>query len=297
MKKNRLVLPLFFSMLLLALVLACNNRETTPVYQPAFVSDTSNQNTIVIGFPSFSYSQAMGPTIEYINAHLRGTRLKAHACVSWEEFLSLLGQRKFDLSIVNGLVACTAGGNGYEIRGKISSDEPNASLIITRRSSHINKVSDLKGKKIAIVPSNLIPASMMGKYYLYTNGLDVNTNIHTEKVASFEAAIISAYLGKSDAAICPARNWNIYLRDHPDVLSKVEVKWRTPPFEHNAILVNKKLDKKITASLLNILFSMSTKSEARSALNNASIDGFEKADSTMYRSLQEFKRKYDSVIF
>lgn len=297
MNRLRFVKIIFLLLLLSVAYAACNDNDSTAVYQPVFTSDSSNQNTIIVGFPSFSYSQSMEPTIEYLNAHLQGTRIKVHACVSWEEFISLLDQRKFDLSIINGIVACRAASNGYSIRGKITSDDPNSGYIITRKDSHISEVKDLKGKKIALVPSNLIPITMMGKYYLYQKGLDVNVNIHTEKVASFEAAIISVYLGKSDAGICPVRNWNIYVRDHPEVMSKVEIKWETPAFEHNAILIKNTVDKGVATNLLNLLFSMHNKIDAKTALSKASINGFEKADSTVYKPMLDFKRKYDSVIF
>ncbi len=277
--------------------LSCSDKDPNVDYRPAFSADTVKQHVIIMGFPNFSYSEIAGPLVEYINAHLSGTRMKVHACVNWDEFVSFLNQGKFDITFINGIVASQAKAYGYSIRGKITSDYPYSSLIVTRKNSGINKVTDLKGKKIALVPSNIIPATMMGLYHLHQNGLDVNLNIHKESVASFEAAILSVYLGKSDAGISPKRNWNVYVRDHPEILSKVEIKWETPTLEHNAILVKNSVDEKVASELMNVLFSMHGTKEAKSALDKLDISGFDKANNETFKPMLDFKKKYDLVIF
>ncbi len=250
-----------------------------------------------MGFPNFSYSQTGGPMLKYLNAHLSGNRIKVHACVDWEEYISFLNQGKFDITIINGMVASEAKKHGYSILGKVTCDEPYSSLIITRKNSDIHKATDLKGKKVAMVPSHIIPATMMGVYYLYKKGLDVNLHIQTEAVASFEAAILAVYLGKSDAGICARRNWNVYIKDHPEILSKVEIKWETQALEQNAVLIKNTVDGKLVSHLMKLLFSMGENKDARKALERLGISGFEKADNDAYRSMLDFKKKYDSVIF
>jgi phosphonate transport system substrate-binding protein len=287
----------FICLSLSGLVFACSNSDSSIAYQPAFAADTSNQTVIVMGFPNFSYSESSALLVEYLNAHLSGARIKVHACVDWQEFISFLDKGKFDIILTNGIVASQAAEKGYSIHGKITSDYPYTSLIITQKNSNINKVTDLKGKKVSLVPSSVIPATMMGEYYLYENGLDVNLNIHKESVASFEAGILSVGLGKSDAAICPKRNWNVYLKNHPEILLKAEVKWETPPLEHNAILIKNSVDKKVIAQMMDLFLSMHNAKDAKSALDKLDITGFAKADNATYKPTMDFKKKYDEVIF
>jgi len=295
--KNKSIVKFFFWIFPLCFALAaCNSQNSGKEYQPVFVADSSSQNTLVLGFPNFSYSETAALLVEYLNAHLPNVRVKVHACVDWNEYLSFLNQGKFDIGLVNGIVACEATNYGYSICGKVSSDEPYSSLIITQKNSGINKVTDLKGKKVALVPSNTIPSTMMGMYYLYDNGLDVNLLIHKENVASFEAGIISVYLGKSAAAICPRRNWSVYVREHPEMLSKVEIKWETEPLEQNAVLIKNTVDKKVVSDLMNLLFSMHDAKDAQPALQKLDITGFEKADNEVYKPMLDFKLKFDSLI-
>jgi ABC-type phosphate/phosphonate transport system substrate-binding protein len=297
MKKLHL-LKLALRALLLNLVLnSCNNPDTESGYKPEFATDTTNQKVIVMGFPNFSYSENSTLLIQYLNAHLSGTIIKVHACVDWGEFVSFLNQGKFDMTLTNGIVATQSIEKGYSISGKISGTDPYTSLIITKKNSGITSATDLKGKKIALVPSNIIPSTMMGLYFLYQNGLDVNMNIHKENVASFEAGLLSVYMGKSDAAICPRRNWNIYVKAHPEILTKVEIKWETPALEQNAVLIKNTIDMKTKSDLMDLLFSMQTTKEGKAALDQLDINGFEKADKSNYQPMLDFKRKYDSVIF
>ncbi len=287
----------FFSLLII--INGCENRGTTKAesYEPTFSADSLKQRTIVMGFPNFSYSETAESTIEYLNAHLSKTKIKVRACVNWDEYTRFLNQGKFDIILINGIVATEATAHGYSILGKITSNDPYSSLIITAKNSTITKLNDLKGKKIALVPANNIPATMMGMYYLHQKGLDVNLNIHKENVASFEAAILSVYLGKSDAGICARRNWNVYVKEHPEILQKVEVKWETPPLEHNAIVVKNSVDRKAVSELMKAFFSMHGKQDAKAALERLDITGFEKADINTYKPMMDFKQKYDKVIF
>jgi ABC-type phosphate/phosphonate transport system substrate-binding protein len=276
--------------------MACNTNPTQE-YQPTFSSENAKEDILVMGFPNFSYSETAAPLIQYLNAHMKNTRIKVQACVNWDEYIKLLYEGKFDITLVNGIVASDATRHGYSIHGKLIGIDPYTSLIITKKNSGIGQCSDLKGKKVALVPSNIIPASMMGMYYMYQNGLDVNLYIHKIAVASFEAGIISVYSGESDAAICPRRNWNIYIKEHPEIISKVGIQWETSSVEANALLLKNSVDPKVRSALTNILFSMRDKKDAKSVLEKFDIKGFEAANIETYRSMLEFKKKYDSVIF
>lgn len=294
---NRIPLVSLF-ILLVSVFSGCDSNDSSITYQPSFVADTSTENSLVMGFPSFSYSETGSPLVAYLNAHLTGEKkVIVKSAVDWKEYLNYLKQGKFDITIINGMLASEATRYGYAILGKITSDDPYSSFIITRKGSGITKVTDLIGKKVSMVPSNLIPATMMGMYFLHQHGVDVNLKITKESVASFEASIISVYLGKSDAGICARRSWNVYVKEHPEVLSKVEVKWETPPLEHNAVLIKNTVDRKDASQLMNILFAMHGKKDARKALDRLDISGFEKANYNTYKPMLEFKKKYDAIIF
>ncbi len=275
---------------------ACDPKSPPPSYQPVFASDTSGNKTLIWGFPSFSYCENAEQIVKYINKRLLHAHIVVKACVNWDEYVSYVNQHAFDISLVNGLEALDATHNGYSIFGKIMNDGEYTAVIFARKDAHIKKVSDLTGKKIAMAPSRMVPGTMMPLYYLYEHGLNVNRDITKVHVSSFESAIISTYLDKSEAGICMKRNWIVYIRDHPEILTKVELKWETPPLVNNALLVKNNTDKEITAQLMSLFFTMHTDPEGKMALNLLDISGFEKANNDTYKSTLDFKRKYDAAI-
>jgi phosphonate transport system substrate-binding protein len=283
------------------LLLACLafdgcNDKSADIYEPTFAPDTSGNETLVWGFPSFSYCENAELIVKYLNKRLSGAHIVVKACVNWDEYVSQLNQNKFDISSVNGIQAVDATLNDYTIFGKIMDDTQYSAVIVTRKDEHIKEVSDLKGKSIAFAPSRMVPGTMLPLYYLCEHGLNVNSDIKKVPVSSFESAIISTNLGKSDAGLCLKRNWLVYVRDHPEVLSNVELKWETPSLINNAMIINNKTDKKLTDQLLVLLFSMHTNKEGKEALALLNISGFEKASNETYKPVLDFKKKYDAVI-
>ena len=283
--------------LIFLLTFACKPKGPADAheYQPLFSADTLEKNTLVFGFPSFSYSKSAEKLIKYINANSTGFHVKMKACISYDEYVGLLKQKKFDVTVIGGIEALAQPDSNYTIVGKISNDEAYSSVMFSRRNAGIIKVSDLKGKKVALVPSKAL-GSMMPLYYLHNNGLDVNHDIVRVNVSSFESAIIATYLGKSDAGMCLKRNWNVYVANHPEILSKVVLNWETPPLINNALLFKKGIDSTTMSQLKALLFSISNSPDGKMALDEVGVSGFEKANRNTFTPLLEFQKRYDSVI-
>ncbi len=122
---------------------------TKDAYKPVFAFDSVGKNTLLFGFPSFSYSETAEPLIRYLNTHLSGVHIKMKACVSFEEYLDYLNHNKFDFTLVNGIQAIKAENNGYSIVGKVSDDDKYAGVIFVRKDAGVKKITDLKGETVA----------------------------------------------------------------------------------------------------------------------------------------------------
>jgi phosphonate transport system substrate-binding protein len=288
----------FCSLLLLTTIISCNNRDSdkASAYQPVFSSDSSGKKILLLGLPSFSYSETAAPLVRYLNVHLPGLHIKMKACVSFDEYLEYLNDQKFDLTLINGIQALDAINKGYSIFGKVTDDDKYAGVIFTQKNAGIEKPADLKGKKLALVPSRTIPGTMMSMYYLHQNGLNVNHDITQVKVSSFESAIIAVYIGKSDAGVCLKRSWDVYIRNHPEILTKVSVKWESPPLINNALLAKRTMDSTVRSQLVGLFFSMQNSPEGKEVLRSLDFSGFQKADNDTYQPMMDFKRKYDAAI-
>ena len=290
--------PIFFVFALLCFALVACNHDSKPAtaYKPVFISDTLKNNTLLLGFPSFSYSETAEPLVRYLNARLSGIHVKMKACVSFDEYVDYLNHNKFDFTLINGIQAVDASNKGYSIIGKVIDDDKYAGVIFIRKDAGIKKITDLKGKTVALFPSKTVPGTMMPLYYLYQNGLNVNSDIIRVNVSSFESAIIATYIDKSKAGMCLKRSWDVYIKNHPEILSKVEVKWQTPVLINNALLIKNSMDTAVSAQLMNLLFSMQTTMDGKAALNKLQFTGFKKADQGTYKPMIDFKRRYDAVI-
>jgi phosphonate transport system substrate-binding protein len=298
MKTNRRSRYIFFGFLHVVLFASCTgiDSSTPSSYKPVFAADTVDDNTLILGFPSFAYSETAEPLVKYLNAHLKGLQVKLKACTTYEEYLALIRKQEFDFTLINGFQALAVKDSGYTIFGKITNDKQYSAVIFSRKDAQIKSVSDLKGKAIALVPSRIIPGTMMPLYYLHKHGLNVNEDIQRIDVSSFESTILTTYLGKSEAGACLTRSWNVYISSHPEILSRVELKWETPPLVNNALVFKSSLDGKTIALITRLLFSMHTTEEGRLATEKLGISGFEKADDEIYKPMIEFKKRYDSLI-
>jgi phosphonate transport system substrate-binding protein len=298
MKRAPVSKLVFCFLTLSAAIVACSHRNPgkESAYSPVFAFDSSDKKTLLLGFPSFSYSETAEPLIKYFNAHLSGLQIKMKACVSYDEYLYYLDHNKFDLTIINGIQALSEVDKGYSIVGKVVDNDQYKGVIFIRRNAAIETIADLRRKTIAFVPSRTIPGTMMPLYYLYQNGLDVNHDIFPLNVSSFESAIIATYLHKSEAGVCLKRSWNVYIKNHPEILEKVELKWESPPLLNNALLVRNSIDSAKKSQLLNLFFSMQNNRDGKEALDRLEFNGFEKANTDTYKPMMDFKRKYDAVI-
>ena len=284
------ILPLCISLL------SCNSKtsDSTTGYQPEFSPDTSGQNTVIFAFPYFSFGEKAEPLIKYLNKHLKGAQLKSKCYADPSDYFDDLAKVKFDLTLVNGLYAIQAEKGGYSIKVKIAGGY--SGVIVTRKEAKIKQVTDLKGKKIAFSSYKMFPSCMMPLYYLYQNGLDVNHDIIPVNVPTADASLVAAYSGESDAGFCLKRNWELNTKEHPEFLSRLELKWTTPPLPDLALIVKNTTDQKITVQISGLLLSLHKTEEGRAALKSLGIDGFEKANTETYKPMRDFKAKYDSII-
>ncbi|MFA7273784.1 MAG: phosphate/phosphite/phosphonate ABC transporter substrate-binding protein [Crocinitomicaceae bacterium] len=296
MKKISAVQRFFLCFIFVFVLFACNRKDEAVDYRPEFAANTSGTKILIWGFPSYTYCESAELIVRYLNKHLTGVKIVIKACTSWDEYLQYLNDNKFDITMVNGIEALDATKHGYSIFGKIKDDSQFSTVIFSRKDANIQAVSDLKGEKIALVPSNMIPGTMMPLLFLFEKGLNVNKDIEIFPVSSFESTILSTYLNKSKAGLCMKRKWDVYVRDHPTMLDKIELKWETPALINNALLIKANTDREIVAELSSLFFQIHDSKEGRLGLEQLEISGFETADSETYVPMLDFKKRYDAVI-
>ncbi len=160
--------------------------------------------------------EVYGPIIDRINLAMPDVILKLEASRNYEEFDKKLYSGHFDLAMPNPYQTIRALAHGYRVFGKMGDDDDFRGIILVRKDSGIQKVTDLKGKVVAYPAATALAATMMPQQYLQNHGLNINTDIENRYVGSQESSIMNVLLGHVAAAATWPVPWKIFVAEHPE---------------------------------------------------------------------------------
>lgn len=276
---------------------ACKNSSSKQEkYEPAFSSDSSGKKVLIFGVPSLQFFETTDPLIKYLNKNLNGVQIRTVACITFDDYLDKLKKKYFDFTILNGVQALDEEKNGYSIVGKMGDDDKYRGVIFVRKDSAIENFSDLQGKTMSLAGPTALAGTMMPLFYLYKNGVDVNKDIKRLYVASFESSIMNVYMGNCAAGAAWLVSWEHFIKERPEVATRVFVKWKTPSLPNTAVIIRNNVDKETANELTRLLLTLHNNEEGKKALEVLTISKFEKADSNTYKVLRDFMKEYNSVI-
>lgn len=119
------------------------------------------------------------------------------------------------------------------------------SQILVRKNSGITKLSDLKGKKIAVQDTTSTAGWIFPIVSLYKQGININKdNIKTVQVKGHDQGVLAVYNGNADAAFVFQGARKIVTKDAPDVMDKVVPLYTTAKIPNDTITVRKDLSEK-----------------------------------------------------
>jgi len=150
------------------------------------------------------------PLMRYLSEKT-GYEFKLVIPKNFEEFIQIVSEGKVDFSYQNPYVfsivskkypvkalAITVGEDCGQDEG-ICGDERFRGIIITRVDSNINKIEDLKGKKIMIVSPTSAGGFLSQKIYLEKKGFNLKRDFKLIDAKRQEKVIIGVYKGEADA--------------------------------------------------------------------------------------------------
>jgi phosphonate transport system substrate-binding protein len=246
--------------------------------------------------PAQFINDAFDPFIQFINRKKVGITVKVVMCQSYKEYNEKMRNGFFDIVFANPADALDIMNNGYSVFAKLSRDDMYRAVIITRKDSRINTVTDLKNCSISFPGPTAFAGTMLPLYFLYQHGLNVNQDIKPLYVASQESTFYNVFLGKSVAAGCWIMPWKNFQKTNPDIASKLCVKWETPALISSPIMARNNLDTLYLGKFKKILFTLQDNPEGRKLLESISLGNFIAASNTTYDPAKAFLKKYHSVI-
>jgi phosphonate transport system substrate-binding protein len=272
---------------------ACSGKRQQG-YSPTFEATGGNRKVLTMGVPGQSLYETTDLLVQYLNNHLDSVKIQTVACAGIDEYQEKLHNGYFDLTIINGMQLLGAERNGYRVVGRIADDT--RTIIFVHKDSGIHQFADVRGHTISLPGKTTLSGAIMPLMFLYRQGVDVNKDLHRLYVPTFEAAILDVYLGHASLGATWKPMWEMYLKQRPELGSKLEARWETPPLVNAGILLRVTIDTALAARLAGLFFRMNKDEQGRRALQRLNISGFEPADSTTFRPMEAFLREYDEKI-
>lgn len=236
------------------------------------------------------------PMVDYINANLHGSELRLEASRNYASFDKKLFSGYFDFALPNPYQTIIASQKGYKIFGKMADDENFRGIILVRKDSNIQKVSDLRGKKVSYPAPTALAATMMPQWFLYQHGIDVNKDITNSYVGSQESSIMNVYLKKSVAASTWPQPWETFIKERPEIAEQVIVKWETSPLVNNGLIVKEDVPQELVNQVSQIIFAMHTHKAGKKILKAMHLSHYEPADDDTYKIVREFIKNFEAQI-
>lgn len=297
MKSSTLLFRLLFLHGIIFMSIVCNScKGKSKNYEPTYSTDSAHNKILFFGLPTQKYFESTNLLVNYLNEHLHGVKVRTVASSNFLNYLDRISKRDFEMVIVNGIQALESGRNGYSILCTSIDEESYAGCILVHKDSSINTFSDLKGKTVATPGPPALAGHMMPMVYLNKNGINVNRDLRFSYRESFESVYLNVYLGKCAVGFTATNNWRLFIKERPEIASKVALKWTTPAMIGTVFFLRNDIEKEIAAQLKNVLLNMHLNEWGKKALAKIGYLKFAPADSTDFQPVKQFLREYNDLV-
>lgn len=236
------------------------------------------------------------PMIDYINARLHGAQLRLEASRNYDAYDEKLFQGYFDFALPNPYQTVTSLQSGYQVFGKMADDENFRGIILIRKDSDIQTVSDLKGKSVSYPAPTALAATIMPQWFLFQQGLDIQHDITNHYVGSQESSIMNVYLGVTDAASTWPPPWLAFIKERPEIAEQVIIKWQTPPLVNNGLVAKKTIPQTILKQVSQAIFELHLTEKGQQILAEMELSQYEPATDETYLRVKHFLSEFENKV-
>jgi len=282
------------------LLVACNNTEDKQ-YQPEFSSTPiSLDKQYIFGVhPQRNpkkLREVFGPLTKYLNNKVKDANLVFEASRNFAAYDNKQASRHFDFTLPNPYGTVQGIDSGYRVFGKMGNEGDLRGLILVRRDSSIKSISDLKGTTISFPGPTALAATILPKYFLYSKGLDVNTDFKSIYVGSMESSLTNVYRGNVAAGTAYPPAWRDFQKNQPQLAAELKVMWQTEAMPDNSLMARDDIPQELVDKIAKALFSMQNDEEGKAVLSGMDLTQFKRADNDDYAQVREFIKKYETQI-
>jgi len=301
--RYKLALRIIIYLMLPFALLGCDSREQAVSETPQFSDKASGVDAQVeyifsvhpLHNPTRLHT-IFSPVFDYLSENIEGAMFKLEASRNYAAYDKKLYARQHHFSLPNPFQTINSLKHGYRVFGKMGDDDNFRGIILVRKDSGINKVSDLKGKVISYPAPTALAATMMPQYYLNSNGIDVMKDVENRYVGSQESSIMNVFLGNSAAGATWPPPWQALVKERPELAEQIEVIWQTKPLLNNGLVVRDDVPDEIVAQVSTLLFELHTHKKGKQWLDKMELSKFETATNNSYQPVRDFIDVFDREI-
>jgi len=167
-------------------------------------------------------------------------------------------------------------------------------IIIVRKHAHINNVSDLQDKTVAIKEDNYLGEIVLKKALYESKHLPTNRYINNFVFLSRDStAILKTFFGKSDAAIVPAAAFDIVCEMNPKVKKNLKVIYTTERIFMPIIsMMNKNSNELLVLKISKLSKNMNDTPDGQSMFAFFKIHGIDIIKPRELKSLKKYYLEY-----
>ena len=304
MRFRRHMLALVARLCVLALCLGglsgCESREKSG-YEPTYADAPATVgNEYIFGVHPLHnpnrLHEIFGPIADYLTTQIPGVSFRIEASRNYAAYDEKLYARRFDFALPNPYQTVNALKHGYRVFGKMGDDKNFRGIILVRRDSGIEEVTDLAGKAISFPAPTALAATMMPQYYLQIHGLDVMNDAEIRYVGSQESSVMNVFLGNVAAGATWLPPWRALVKERPELGVELEVKWMTSPLPNNGLVVRDDVPDVIVVEVSRLLFALHTHAEGRAMLERMELSQFEAANDKTYDAVLNFLTYFEAAV-
>ena len=240
--------------------------------------------------------EAYQPLVDYINSQLQDVHLELEASRDYPTYEKKFRGREPELLLPNPWQTLQAIDQGYHVIGMAGDADDFKGIFIVREDSNIKLPIDLKGKIVSYPAATALAAAIMPQYFLYTNGIDIKTDIQNIYVGSQESSIMNVYLGKVAAGATWPPPWRLFQKDHPEKAKQLKVIWQTSPLINNSVMVRNDIPEDISKQIQKILVGLADTPQGQVILSGMETNRIYPANDADYNVVNVFIKHFEEVV-
>lgn len=170
----------------------------------------------------------------------------------------------------------------------VQSGQKTATVLLVRQESSVQRLEDLRGKKIA-VGNRLSITYLLAEKALAEKGIIVGKDMEVIETATFSNVVQSVFLGEADVGATPTLLWdnweNVNAEQHNQLREIFRAKPAAPSF---LVMASPKTDQAAIRRLIESLLSFQDTAEGKSFFQKSQFESFQPLDDATMESAVPF---------